>query len=90
MNEGFQPQQAMPLFDECRTVRYAADDDRSMIGTVNELVKEVQFWLPRHGGVLSPDLLELHRKLNRSPLKRNQYEPAIDRAMRLFEGQVSQ
>ena len=79
LEEGFQAEHATPVFDQCRQVAYAGTTDRSMTGTVNELVKEVQFWLPRLGGVVRPDLPALHHKLNRNPLKRIQYDFAIDR-----------
>lgn len=88
LDEGFQPEQARPAFHDCREVAYAATSDRSMVGTVNELVKETQFLLPRHGGVASPDLPALHHKLNRTPLKRNGYDYAIDRAKRLLGERV--
>ena len=85
LDEGFQPQHVTRLFHECRNVRYAATIDRSMTGTVNEMVKEVHFWLPRFGDVANPDLAALHHKLNRYPLKRNEYDYAIDRTKRLLE-----
>lgn len=85
LDEGFQPQQVTPVFDACRDIRYAATSDRSMTGTVNELVKEVQFWLPRYGGVASPNLAALHHKLNRTPLKRNEYAYATDRTKEVLD-----
>lgn len=88
LDEGFQPEHATPAFNDCREVGYAATSDRSMVGTVNELVKETQFLLPRHGGVTSPDHLPaLQHKLNRTPLKRNRYDYAIDRAKSLLGAQ---
>jgi hypothetical protein len=85
LNEGFQPKQAALVLDACQTVHYAATTDRSMIGTVNEMVKEIQFWLPRYGGVAGPDLTALHHRLNRNPLKRNQYAYAIERTKEVLD-----
>jgi len=87
LDEGFQPEQATPAFNGCREMGYAATSDRSMVGTVNELVRETQFLLPRHGGVASPDLASLYHKMNRTPLKRNGYEYAIVRAKNLLSAQ---
>lgn len=89
LDEGFQAEHATPVFDQCRQVQYAATTDRSMTGTVNELIKDIQFWLPRHGGVTSPDLAALHHKLNRNPLKRNGYAFAIDRTREVLEAAIS-
>lgn len=55
-----------------------------MVGTVNELVEETPFLMPRHRGVTSADLPALHHKLNRTPLKRNGYDYAINRAKRVL------
>lgn len=84
LDEGFQPQHATPIFEECQKVQYATTTDRSMTGTVNELVKDIQFWLPHHGSVVSPDLATLHHKLNRNPLKRNKYVFAIERTKQVL------
>ena len=85
LDEGFQPRQATLVLDPSKTVDYAVTTDRSMTGTVNEMVKECQFWLPRYGGVGSPDLPALHHRLNRNPLKRNRYEFAIERTTQVLD-----
>ncbi|MDA7979488.1 MAG: hypothetical protein MPJ50_12050 [Pirellulales bacterium] len=85
LDEGFQPDHATPVFNECRTIRYAATADRSMTGTVNEMVKDIQFMLPDFGGVATPNLPALHHRLNRNPLKRNEYQYAIERTKQVLD-----
>jgi len=86
LDEGFQPEQATELFDECRTVNYGVTSDRSMTGTVSELVKDIQCWLPHHGGVTNPDLSTLNHDLNRIPMKRNKYVYAIEMTKTVLAG----
>lgn len=78
LDEGFQPAEAEPLLVACRSVEYATTTDRSRIGSVNELVKEAQFWLGRMGGPARADVAALNRKLNEIPMKRIGYFHAIE------------
>ncbi len=89
LDEGFQPQHATPAFNECQTIQYASTADRSMTGTVTELVKEIQLLLPDFGGVAAPNLPALHHMLNRNPLKRNKYVYAIERTKQVLESFVA-
>jgi hypothetical protein len=86
LDEGFQPTQANPIFDACRTIEYVATADRSMTGSVNELVKDAQFWLGQLGGPATADITALNRKLNRIPMKRIGYGQAIEATCKTLEG----
>jgi len=77
LDEGFQPVQVNPLFDSCRLIEYAATTDRSTTGSMNELVKDAQFWLGQYGGPTT-NLTVLNQKLNRIPMKRIEYANAIE------------
>lgn len=85
LDEGFQPGQATRLFDECETVRYGAAADRSMTGSMNELVKIAAWWLPEHGGAERSDLRPLNHALNDVPMKRNGYTKSIELTRWLLE-----
>lgn len=65
------------MFDQCLTVRYGAGTDRTMTGSVTELVKMAEGWLDaRESATL--DLRKLNHDLNRIPMKRIGYDYAID------------
>lgn len=77
LDEGFQAGEAQRLFDQCLTVRYGAGADRTMTGSVTELVKMAEAWLDaRQSAAL--DLPKLNHDLNRIPMKRIGYDYAID------------
>jgi hypothetical protein len=86
LEEGFQPNQVSQLLDECREIEYAATADRGMIGSMNELVKEAQFWLEQLGSPAAPDIAAIHQTLNRNPLKQISYKFAIDVSKELLIG----
>jgi hypothetical protein len=86
LDEGFQPNQVSQLLDECSSVEYATTADRGMIGSMNELVKEAQFWLGQLGSPAAPDLPAIHQTLNRNPLKQISYKFAIDVSKELLTG----
>ena len=86
LDEGFHANQVSQLLDECREIKYAATADRGMIGSMNELVKEAQFWLGQLGTPAAPDIAAIHQTLNRNPLKPISYRFAIDVTKELLSG----
>lgn len=78
LDERFESRQVASLLEECQTIEYAATADRRMIGSVNELVKEAQFWLGQLGHADNSDLAAINQKLNSIPMKHIAYRQAIE------------
>ncbi|QDU89613.1 hypothetical protein Pla175_30060 [Pirellulimonas nuda] len=86
LDEGFASEQATGLFDQCRDVSYAMGVDRSMTGSVTELIRMADHWLYSRGGLKGIDLAELNHDLNTVPMSRTNYERAVPLSMRLLAG----
>lgn len=86
LDEGFASQQATRLFDQCQQVRYGAGNNRSMTGSVTELILQAECWIEMRGGIQGVDIAALNHDLNTVPMSRTNYERAVPLSMRLLEG----
>jgi hypothetical protein len=78
MGEGF----AEPLVEyalrEHQNVVIAKTNDRSVLGSMNDLVIQLQCLIETKGGLVRADLSEVNRELNRIPMSAIKYHFSID------------
>lgn len=72
---------------ESQQIRYGATNNRSVLGSMNDLASHYKYFISEAGGVHSPEVPEIIRKLNRMPFGSLKYTYAIDTLKNLYEGQ---
>lgn len=55
------------MLDACRTVRFTRSNNRSVLGSMNEMRFHVEVDVEDAGGLERVDLADLHQRLNRTP-----------------------
>lgn len=56
------------MLDACRTIRFARSNNRSVLGSMNDLRFQIEVYVAHDGGLVNTDLAKLHHKLNRIPM----------------------
>ena len=55
------------MLDACRTIRFARSNNRSVLGSMNEMRFHIEVDIEDAGGLDRVDLADLHHRLNRTP-----------------------
>jgi hypothetical protein len=79
---------AKSICEEHQEIRYGATNNRSVIGSMNDLASHYKYFISEAGGVHSPEVPEIIRKLNRMPFCSLEFTYSIDMLKKLYEGQA--
>lgn len=74
----FSQTQIERMLDACRTIRFARSNNRSVLGSMNELRFHIEVDVEDAGGLNRVDLAYLHHRLNRIPWSAVGYRYAVD------------
>ncbi len=85
MSESLSQKQLEHLFDAHKEIRIAKTNNRSVLGSMNELAFQVQFSIHNTGGLDATDLMELNHELNRVPLGAIDYKFSIHELQRRLD-----
>jgi hypothetical protein len=76
--DGFPQPQIERMLEACRTIRFARSNNRSVLGSMNDLRFQIEVCLAHDGGLANTDLAELHHKLNRIPMSAVSCRDAVE------------
>lgn len=74
----FPQAQIEKMLDACRMIRFARSNNRSVLGSMNDIRFQIEVYAAHDGGLANVDLADLHRKLNRIPLSAVGYRYAVE------------
>jgi len=77
MSEGFSERQIECLFNEHRQIKIAKSNNRSVLGSMNDLAANIKCSVDMRGGLDKADLNDLNHELNRIPMGAIQYKSSI-------------
>ncbi|MCO6512080.1 MAG: hypothetical protein J5I65_14945 [Aridibacter famidurans] len=73
------------ILAEYDEIRFAKSSDRSVLGACNDLAFHYKFLVTEEGGIHSPMVPQIIRRLNRMPMKGIDYRFPIDELARIVE-----
>lgn len=82
--EGFGQGDILKALDEYREIAIAPTTNRSVLGSMNDLVNQVEFYIGRAGGLEDAEMLRVNMMLNRVPMGALKYKYAIEKVYELF------
>ena len=63
------PQEQIEIFlDDIRDIYFAKTNNRSVLGSMNDLAFQIKFMIADSGGLVNTDISKLNHDLNRIPL----------------------
>ncbi|NQT72369.1 MAG: hypothetical protein HQ553_06300 [Chloroflexi bacterium] len=68
MNEDLPQRQIEHVFNEHREIRIAKTNNRSVLGSMNDLAYQLECRIYDRGGLVTVDMAETNRELNRIPM----------------------
>ena len=74
----FSQTQIEQMLDSCRRIRFTRSNNRSVLGSMNDLRFQVEVNVAHDGGLSNLDMMDLHHRLNRVPLSAVGYRYAVD------------
>jgi hypothetical protein len=81
-SEGIAEPQVEYALREHQHIVIAKTNSRSILGSMNDLVFQIQCMIDAIGGLANADLLEINRQLNRIPMSAIRYNFSIDELKR--------
>ena len=78
MNEDLSQKQIEHVFNEHREIRIAKTNNRSVLGSMNDLAFQVKYRIYVMGGLVTVDMAEINRELNRIPMGALDYKISIE------------
>ncbi|MGR9053566.1 MAG: DUF6933 domain-containing protein [Gammaproteobacteria bacterium] len=82
--EGFDEALRDRIMQEYANIGYAATNNRSVMGSLNDLAYHYQIQIEKHGGLHSPMIPQIIHNLNRIPLKALNFVFPVDALKQLF------
>jgi hypothetical protein len=76
--EGFPQPSIERMLDACRAVRFTRTNNRSVLGSMNDLRFQIEVEVAHAGGLGQVDLADLHQRLNRTLLSAVGYRYPIE------------
>jgi len=76
--EEFPQVQIEKMLDACRTVRFTRSNNRSVLGSMNEMRFHIEVDVEDAGGLERVDLADLQHRLNRTPWSAVGYRGPVD------------
>jgi len=75
----FSQAQIEQMLEACWEVRFAKSNNRSVLGSMNDMSFQIDWYVERDGGLALVDLVRLHNDLNRTPYKVVDYQYPAER-----------
>lgn len=75
----FSQAQIEQMLEACREVRFANSNNRSVLGSMNDMHFQIDCYVECDGGLALVDLVRLHHDLNRTPYKAVGYQYPVER-----------
>ena len=72
------------VLDSMREILFCKTSSRSVLGSMNDLVNQIDFTVHMSNGLLNTDIIELKRRLNRIPMSAIDYNYSIERFKNLL------
>ena len=82
--EGLSQGEIFKALAEYIEIAVAPTSNRSVLGSMNDLVNQVEFLIHRAGGVEKGDMLRVNMMLNRVPMGALKYHYAVEKVYELF------
>lgn len=82
--EGLRQGEILKALDEYSEIAVAPATNRSVLGSMNDLVNQVESLISRAGGLEKADMLRMNMMLNRVPMGALKYNYAIEKVYELF------
>ncbi len=82
MSEGFLQERIELFLSHHSQISIKKTNNRSVLGSMNDLTFQIEYMIYRHGGLADFDLTEIIRQTNRTPMKAIKYQLAIDEMKR--------
>jgi len=76
--EGFTEKQIEAILNEYQDIKYAKTNNRSVLGSMNDMKSQLKFHIQMSGGLKSTDIFELNHRLNRTIFGAIQYKHPIE------------
>ena len=67
------------MLDACRAIRFTRSNNRSVLGSMNDIRFQIEVHTQHDGGLENVDLAELHHRLNRTPFGAIGYGYPVER-----------
>jgi|SRR5581483_8181257 len=87
--EEFPQPQIEVMLDAVRVVHFGRSNNRSVLGSMNDLQFQIEVYVHYDGGLDSTDLVDLHRRLNRTPMSAVGYGYPVERLREYTAARVS-
>jgi hypothetical protein len=78
LNEGFSQSQMERVLSEYQTIIFGKTNNRSVLGSMNDLSFQLEYHIKASGGLSYLDLVALNKQINRIPMKPIDYKYSID------------
>jgi Domain of unknown function (DUF6933) len=82
--EGLRQGEILKALAEYSDIAIAPTSNRSVLGSMNDLVNQVEFLIHRAGGLEKADMLRVNMMLNRVPMGALKYHYAVEKVFELF------
>jgi len=80
------PRRQIELFvDDIREIEITKTNNRSVLGSMNDLAFQLKYTIDYHGGLLNTDLAKLNSELNRTPMGAIEYVYSINELNELLK-----
>lgn len=66
------------VLEACRTIRFTRSNNRSVLGSMNEMRFHIEVDVEDAGGLERVDLVDLHQRLNRTPWSATGYRYPVE------------
>jgi hypothetical protein len=84
--EGYSRELVEKALSEYSEIKYGKSNDRSVLGSINDLAFRYEYWIFESGGVHSAEIPSIIQKLNRMPMKKKVgYIWPADEILKLYQ-----
>ncbi|MEK6770748.1 MAG: hypothetical protein AABY62_03800 [Pseudomonadota bacterium] len=74
----FPQDQVERMLEACRTIHFSRSNNRSVLGSMNDIRFQIEVHVAHDGGLVNVDLADLHHRVNRTPLSAVGYRYPVD------------
>lgn len=78
LQENIPQPQIEAVLSECENISYQKTSNRRVLGSMNELIKQLEYFISSEGGLEKTDFYELNRELNRIILAATNHKRPIE------------
>lgn len=77
-NEEFSQKQIEKVIDEYKSIEFAKTNNRRVLGSMNDLIVHLKYWIDGSGGLKMVKVSDLNKRLNRILMGAHKYISGID------------